>query len=126
MTDETVVYSLTGRLADLVLDWLAEDHSREDCYDEVVSYALATFVDGTAITPRGYDDTEMFAVHEHVATDGGMTPEADQSARATTTDSADTSTVESDHASAPQPIADTSDSAGTSPGAADTNGGDRA
>lgn len=50
--------SLVTELAGETLDWMAVDSSREDVADEVWAYALATYVDGTAVTPRGYDVTD--------------------------------------------------------------------
>lgn len=52
--------------------WLADDeHQREDVTDKVWSFALATFVDGVAITPQGYDDSHLFDVEPEPRTDGG-------------------------------------------------------
>ncbi|WP_337652662.1 hypothetical protein [Halomontanus rarus] len=52
--------SFISRLADEVTEWMIEDPSREDICDEVWAFALATFVDGTAITPRGFDETGRY------------------------------------------------------------------
>ena len=50
--------SLVTDLAGETLDWMAVDCSREDVADEVWAFALATYVDGTAVTPMGYDVTD--------------------------------------------------------------------
>lgn len=54
--------SFLGLLADETVDWMLERPrgEREDISDEVWAFALATFVDGTAITPQGYDETHKF------------------------------------------------------------------
>ena len=52
--------SLVTELARETLDWMAIDCSREDVADEVWAFALASYVDGTAITPLGYDVTDTF------------------------------------------------------------------
>jgi hypothetical protein len=47
-------------LADETLDWMAEAPmgQREDVADEVWGFALATFVDGVPISPRGFDESD--------------------------------------------------------------------
>ena len=72
VTDGGTNYSLPAVLAGVTLDWQAEDHSREDCFDDVLAFALATFVDGRAITPRGYDETAKFRPERQALTDGGL------------------------------------------------------
>lgn len=53
--------SLLTDLAGETLDWMARAPrgDREDCSDVVYATALATYVDGTAITPLGHDVTEV-------------------------------------------------------------------
>ena len=45
-------------LARETIDWMADDPTREDVADEVWAFTLATYVDGRAVTPFGYDVTE--------------------------------------------------------------------
>lgn len=62
MSTQDTRLPLLNDLADETLVWTAgapEGH-REDVADEVWAYALATFVDGTPVTPRGYDVSETF------------------------------------------------------------------
>lgn len=47
-------------LSSETIDWMAEDPTREDVADEVWAVSLATFVDGTPITPNGYDVSDKF------------------------------------------------------------------
>jgi len=51
-------------LAGETLDWMADAPrgERDDVADEVFAFALASFVDGVAVTPRGYDVTETVGV----------------------------------------------------------------
>ncbi|MFC7077776.1 hypothetical protein [Haloarcula halophila] len=63
-------------LAGEVTDWMAKAPrgEREDISGEVWAYALATFVDGTPLTPRGYVESEHFSPDEsggRLVTDGG-------------------------------------------------------
>lgn len=53
---------LVGQLAAETTDWMAQRPmgEREDVADQLWAFSLATFVDGVAITPLGYDDTEQF------------------------------------------------------------------
>ena len=52
---------LVYELADETMNWVAEAPmgQREDVRREVWAFALATFVDGTPITPRGFDESEV-------------------------------------------------------------------
>mgnify|MGYP000061891441 CR=1 FL=1 len=60
-------------LAHETLDWMAVDEpARPDMTDEVWGYALASVVDGRAITPNGYDETPLFDFSQQAATDGGL------------------------------------------------------
>lgn len=59
--DGTHSDSLVNELASETLDWMAEDEpNRPDVSDKVWAYCLATFVDGVAISPMGYDETWVF------------------------------------------------------------------
>lgn len=53
--------SFLGDLASSTLDWMADDPSRPDPGDEVFAFALATYADGTPITPRGFDVSMKFS-----------------------------------------------------------------
>lgn len=51
--------SAVTAIASATIDWMADDHSREDNADEVWAFALATVVDGVAITPMGFDVSDQ-------------------------------------------------------------------
>jgi len=54
--------SLVSEIAGETLDWMGEDPgNRDDVADEMWAIALATVVDGVAITPLGYDVSGMLA-----------------------------------------------------------------
>ncbi len=52
--------SLVSILADETLFWMGNDPTKPDCSDELWAFALGTFVNGTPITPRGYDVNDKF------------------------------------------------------------------
>jgi hypothetical protein len=56
----TADWSLVGQLASATIDWMAGDPSKPDPGDEVFAFALATYVDGVPITPKGFDVSEKF------------------------------------------------------------------
>lgn len=55
--DDSLVYQLGSE----VNAWMcgAPEGEREDLSDEVWAFALATYVDGVAITPLGYDVSDQ-------------------------------------------------------------------
>lgn len=65
---------LVYQLVDETMRWMAQAPmgAREDVADEVWAFALATFVDGVPITPRGFDESERFGTDNQLMTDGGM------------------------------------------------------
>ena len=57
--DSTSRNDFLSELATDVLYWLHQSDDREDVFPEVRAYALATYVEGDAVTPRGFYDNEV-------------------------------------------------------------------
>lgn len=57
--------AFTSMLASESLGWCEEDHRRPDPFGDLLAYSLATFVDGKAVTPLGYDVSGEFADDWH-------------------------------------------------------------
>lgn len=51
----------TADLASETIDFLADNPTAVDPFDEVLAFTFATFVDGIPVTPRGYDESEIFS-----------------------------------------------------------------
>lgn len=62
MSEQTDTYrSLVSELASETLDWMADAPAgeRDDVANEAWAFALATFVDGVAVTPLGYREDRL-------------------------------------------------------------------
>jgi len=52
--------SLVDELASETIDWMADDRSKPDAAGDLWAFTLATYIDGTPITPRGFDVSAKF------------------------------------------------------------------